>query len=1097
MPILRRAAVLVTLSLAFVSSPLIRAQAISGDISGTIFDPAGSVIPATHLEALNADTGVKSGVTANADGQFRFTNLLPGTYKITANAAGFAESVLNNVAVRLNETATANFNLVVSGTATTLQVNDASASIDTVGMQIGSNYNRSQIANLPVTAVGWGPLNMALLSSGVSTSGGLGVGTGPSVGGQRPRNNNFTVDGVDNNSKSATGPLVYVPNESTDQVSILQNQFQPEFGHSSGGQFNLIVKSGTNDYHGTLYEYFLNRKLNAIDQSYANQGIYDSPRYDQSHLGANFGGPILRNKLFFFSSFEYNPLGRASTQGGQIFAPTAAGYQTLAAQPGVNQTNLQVMKQYAQANAVTPDSPVISLGNVDVPTGIIPVLAPNYINAYYGVGSVDYNISDRDQLRGRLIYNRQDFINNAATLPAFFTNNESRYYLATLSEYHTFSPRVLNELRLAYQRQNQLQPTGNFSFPGLNAFPNLVFNDLNLQLGPDELTPQTIQNNLYQVINNVSVAAGNHTVKFGGEFRNYISPVQFVQRVRGDYRYLSAANYLLDYTPDLSGSRSFGTSTYYGNEKAAYGYVQDTWRVRPNLTVDLGLRYEYTTVPLGLQSQRLNNIASVPGLLSFNAPAADNKAFAPRAGVAWSPGRDGKTVLRAGFSMAYDVIFDNIGLLALPPQFTSTADVDLSQTGTDFLRNGGLTRVPPQAALTPAEARSITSAYIPDQKLPYAINYTLEAQHVFARDYTLSVRYLGTRGVHLISQQQLNRRSLVTSSRNIPTYLSAPSPNDLQALPLTVGQLRAPGSLIPAYADAGFTSSILSYTPQGYSQYDGLALQLNRRFSNGLQAQVAYTWSHATDNSTAEVASTLLTPRRPQDFANLSAEKASSTLDHRHRFTFSMLYDTPWWKGSRNWTLKNLVGNWQVAPVYTYESPQMFTVQSVLDSNLNNDAVADRVIVNSSGAQGTGSGVYGLDRQGQRIETTASASQINTVVAYVATNPNARYIQAGAGAYATSGRNTEPTRPINNVDLSLTKRFQVTERFRFDVGARASNLFNHAQFIPGNLNDIGEVSSADPIIRNYANPASSIFNQPERVFSSNPRYLQLLARFSW
>lgn len=1072
------------------------AQAVSGNIVGTVFDPAGSVVSSARLSALNLGTQNKTEVASNAEGLFRFTNLPPGTYRISAQAAGFAESALDNVAVHLNETATANFHLVISATITTLQVVDAPAAIDTTGAQIGNNYSRTEIANLPVTGVGWGPLNVALLGSGVGTSGGLGVGTGPSVGGQRPRNNNFTVDGVDNNSKSATGPLVYVPNESTDQVSVLQNQFQPEFGHSSGGQFNLVVKSGTNSYHGTLYEYFINRKLSALDQSFANQGIYDQPRYDQSHLGANFGGPILRNKFFFFSSFEYSPVGRASTQGGQIFAPTAAGYDALAVQPGVNQTNLKVMRQYAQSNAATSDAPTISVGNVDVPTGIIPVIAPNYVNSYYGIGSVDYNISDRDQLRGRFIYNRQDSINNSATLPAFFTNDESRFYLATLSEYHTFSPRVLNELRLAYQRQNQRQPDGNFSFPGLNAFPNLVFSDLNLQLGPDERTPQTIQNNLYQVIDNVSVTAGSHTFKFGGEFRNYISPVQFVTRVRGDYRYSTAASYLLDDTPDLVGSRSFGTSTYYGNQKAAYSYAQDTWRIRPNLTLDLGLRYEYTTVPLGLQSQRLNKIASVPGLLTFNAPTADSTAFAPRVGLAWSPGKDGRTVLRAGFGTAYDVIFDNIGLLALPPQFISTADVTLGQ-GTAFLQNGGLTRLPAQSALAPSQARAITSAYIQNQKLPYAINYTLEAQHVFARDYTLSVRYLGTRGVHLISQQQLNRRSLVTASRNIPTYLAQPSFAQLQSLPLTVGQLRAPGSLDPAFANAGFTSTILSYTPQGYSSYNGLAAQLNRRFSNGLQAQVAYTWSHAIDNSTAEVASTLLTPRRAQNFADLSAEKATSMLDHRHRFTFSMLYETPWAKSSRNWMLRTLVGNWQVAPVYTYESPQMFTVQSVLDSNLNNDSAADRALVNPAGVEGTGSGVYGLDRQGRQIAATASAAQLANVVAYVALNPNAQYIQAGVGAYTTGGRNTQATRPINNVDLSLTKHFQIRERLRFDLGARASNLFNHAQFIPGNLNDIGEVNSAAAVVRNYTNPASPIFNRPEQVFSSNPRYLQLLARFSW
>ena len=249
--------------------------------------------------------------------------------------------------------------------------------------------------------------------------------------------------------------------------------YSPEYGHSSGGQFNTIVKSGTNEFHGSIYEYFRNRNLDALDASFARQGIYSNPRYDQNRLGATFGGPIKRNKLFFFTNFEYNPIGQASTPGATVYAPTSAGFSQLAAIPGVIPTNLDVLKQYAVAAA--PSGDTITVAGQTIPVGIIPIAAPNYINNYYGVGSMDYNISDRDQVRGRFIYNKQTSIDTAATLPAFFTTVPVTNYLATIAEYHSFSPTLVNELRLGYNRNNQDFPAGDFSFPGLDAFPNLTF----------------------------------------------------------------------------------------------------------------------------------------------------------------------------------------------------------------------------------------------------------------------------------------------------------------------------------------------------------------------------------------------------------------------------------------------------------------------------------------------------------------------------------------------------------------------------------------------------------------------------------------------
>jgi hypothetical protein len=576
----------------------LQAQAISGDLVGRVTDASGAIVPNVSVTATNTATDVKASASTNAGGVYRISNLLPGNYDVSAAAPGFSTFKLRNVPVQLNQAATVDITLNVGSVSTSVEVSDAASVIDTTTAQIQTTYAVKQIADLPTNTIGVGVINMSLLQAGVASAGGIGVGAGPSIGGQRPRNNNFTVEGVDNNRKDVTGPNTFVPSESVAEFTLLQNQFQAEFGHSSGGQFNTIVKSGANQFHGELYEYVENRDLNAEDQTFKTQGILTNPRFDRNHLGGNFGGPIMKNKLFFFSSFEYNPLGQSANAGAPVFAPTSAGYAALGSAPGVNHTNLGVLQQYAVAPAVSAGAPSVAVGGISVPTGIIPLAAPNFTNSYYGVQSIDHNISDKDQLRGRFIYNRIDQINTVADLPAFYTQVPIRSDTLTVAEYHTFSPTLTNEFRLGYERFNQSQPVGNQTFPGLDQFPNLSFVNLNLQLGPNPNFPQTTVNNVYSGTENLTWVHGNHTFKFGTEFRDYISPQFFTQRSRGDYEYTDVALFLQDITPDFIAQRNIGGRTYYGNQLATYSYAQDTWRIRPNLTLNLGVRYEYTTVPV-------------------------------------------------------------------------------------------------------------------------------------------------------------------------------------------------------------------------------------------------------------------------------------------------------------------------------------------------------------------------------------------------------------------------------------------------------------------------------------------------------------------
>jgi hypothetical protein len=338
----------------------------------------------------------------------------------------------------------------------------------------------------------------------------------------------------------------------------------------------------------------------------------------------------------------------------------------------------------------------------------------------------------------------------------------------------------------------------------------------------------------------------------------------------------------------------------------------------------------------------------------------------------------------------------------------------------------------------------------------------------------------------------------VTAANQIPTFLTAPSAATLAGLNETVGQLRAAGNVLPQFGAAGFTSAITAWTPQGWSTYNGLALQVTRRFTRGLQMTGAYTWSHLIDNSTTEFGATYLTPRRAQDFQDLTPDKANSLLDRRQRLSITAIYDVPFLKTNRSWLMRNLVGNWEIAPIYIYETPEYYTVQSGIDSNLNGDSAGDRVFVNPAGTAGTGSDIYGLDKAGNRIPVTAANT--NNVVAWVATNPNARYIRAGYGTLPDGGRNTEAMRPINNVDLTLVKRFNITERFKLELSGQALNLFNHPQYIAGTPDAAqlpNNYSIYTPGVRSFATVNSATFNNSVATFSSNPRTMVIVGKITW
>jgi hypothetical protein len=1152
------------LGLVALSASLAYGQAIDGNLVGTVVDSQGAVVVGADVTATNIATNVVSTTKTNGVGEYHFDNLPVGLYKITAKMTGF-KAITEQVEVQLNKTGTRNLSLTPGATSETIEVSGVPPTIDTTTSQLETTYVPTQLADLPTATVGSGVLNLSLLQAGVGSTGGLGAGAGPSLSGIRPRENNFTIEGTDNNDKGVTGPLVYVPNDAVSNFTVIQNQFSPEFGHSGGGQFNQTVKGGTNTIHGMAYEYFRNRNLNALDQILKNESITTLPRYDNNRFGGQVGGAIVKNKVFYFVDYEYNPIGQAAVPTPAI-APLAGGWTTIAGINGVYPTITNGFAQYATApsqctaaqistgvcpaggpDPVCPDTFTIPAGNTVVydytnsvtcpisahnPTatqvpvsnyiqlGVVPIVAPAYTNNKALVTSMDFDMSSKDQIRGRYIYNKSATIDTAAELPVFYTTLAEPYHLVTLAEYHTFSPNIGNEFRVGFNRTGYNYTVPSFKFPGLDAFPNLTIDELDgINVGPDPNAPQYSTENTYQLQDNLSWVKGVHTLKFGIDLRKQIDPSLFIQRSRGDYEWDTLDNFSHDTLPTGIAERSFGSAGYNGNDKMFGWYANDVIKASRNLTINLGVRYEYLTAPYGWSQQALNSVANVTGLINFAAPTVPANDFMPRIGFAYSPGNSGNTSIRGGYSVGYDVLYDNIGELARPPQIGNTVDCPTNCTA-PFLTNGG---IPPEqssgiSVLSPAQAIAETSSYLPDKtRYPYAESWTLGIQHVFASKYTAEVRYVGSRGVALDVQTRLNTQAIATKGNSLPEFVgnqTVPNPDALTLFwnvnpatcpaaqcPSGVGDY--PGTLLyeyydtndvipPAYNAAGFNESLItSYQPYGASTYHGLQTQLQRQFSNGLQFMAAWTWSHAIDNSTADFHSTDITPRRAQDFQNYAAERSNSILDHAHRITMQVVYDSQWFAHNSNWAKRNALGNWEFAPVYTWESGQWGTVQSGIDSNLNDDAAGDRAFINPGGVKGTGSDVNPL------LTVANPNCPYNPCTAgWVAANPKAQFVVAGYGTVPETGRSNLETAPINNFDMTVAKHLKFGERFKFDFLAQAFNMFNHPQFVTGSVNDVADIGATGAIREDFI-PSSANFNQGRAVFSSNPRTMQLALKFSF
>jgi outer membrane receptor protein involved in Fe transport len=1006
------------------------AQTSNGTIAGVVTDPNGAVVQNAIVTAINKANGETHTTTTNGEGAYRIESVTSGTYTIQIKAPSFAELKLSDVVVAASVVTTADGRLKVGSTETVVEINAIGQELQTESGEISHNISSVEVSSLVVP--GLNPIELVVTEPGVSRPGPYGFSNGFdfSVNGARPRSNNFLIEGSDNNDAAIQGQALQVINlEATKEVSILTNSYAPEFGHGGGSVTNLIYKSGGNQWHGSAFDLIQN---SALDSNDAANKVNGTPRAisRENTYGFTLGGPLKHDKLFIFGSSQWDQA-RQTADLNTLTLPSAAGFATLQALPQTpNLTNyLQAIGSLRGVANLRPLG--LGSGRPTLEVGDFNRVVGNPSNDTQFVVKGDYLASSKDTLSLRYTYDTNnltpDTVNAGGQLAGFDTQQGGSSHNAGITETHLFSPRVVNELRISFSRIN-------FAFTDTAqtlANPLALGPSIAIGLNTPEVTgfgapggiPQARAHDTMQYQDSVSWVKDHHSLKFGVD----LAQIKVVDTIPfngfGSITYAAGggfsafANFIDDFTGNGgSVSRAFGspvTRPHYFNQNF---FAQDTWKLRPNLTLDFGLRYEYSGAPE-------NNLAfpAIVPVQGFNgAPSAtfvpqiaNKNNWGPRVGFAYTPhfwnglfGQD-KTVIRAGFGVFYDNFFTNIidnsaasSPNVVSPLILGTAGRGIAAASQQF---AGLSATP-----NPADA---VSTIVNNLKAPTILQWNFDIQRELGAQFTLTASYVGTRGERLFANNEFNPVDPNTGNRLDPNLG-----------PFTVRD------------------------NSGDSIYHAFDLKLDRRFSKGLLVRGAYTFSRNIDDA-SEVFVTTGASSFPANLilGNRGLDRGLSAYNHSHVLSLVYVYDIPKLKGDSTFvkTLGYVTNGWQTSGTYFYQTGSPDTVATGFDAN-GDGHISDRPSIGNPAAP---IATYAIDASflggptGSLCDGPSVFAGVNGCVARSATDVHWIIPANGVG---NLGRNTIVNPGQQNTTFALQRIFNLhSERQQFALRMEMLNPFNH------------------------------------------------------
>lgn len=1025
------------LLLTLTAAALIMAQMTTSSILGTVTDASGAAVAAANIKIRNLGTNDVRETATGTDGRFRVPLLPPGSYEVTIAAKGFARYVQGPIVLRLGQDAEVDLKLEVASVNEVITVTGDATLLNTTNAEVGTNIDTKRISELPM-APNRNILNLALQIPGVSqlssgnsafTSGGVSF----SVNGMRTRSNNFMIDGSDSTNPSVGGLVQEVNNPDTvAEFRVVTNQFLPEYGRAAGSVVNVLTKSGSNAFHGSAYWTYNGNALNARS-NLDKRTFTKAPWRVENQFAGTVGGPVIKDKTFFFASgFRWTDHRFASGTaiGG---APTAEG-QTIIRNAVGTLPQIRALLDNLPA-AQTPSGSTVRFNYRGaayvVPVGTLSGAASNTLDAWQWTGRVDHRFNDKHTLMGRFMYDDRKTVSGQSTPPGLTSLSPAKRVGQTLALNSTLSSTMFNELRLGFQR---LDSVTNASDAKAEAIPSLEVTELGLTgfnaaagrtaVGLAVNLPQAQVTNNYQLANNFGVLKGTHSMKFGIDFRRQDQFQDFNPTIRGRLTY----NNLQDLVDDVAQTASINTFLpgvgrwqYYTYYDYAF-YLQDEWRVKPNLTLTYGIRYETPGNPAqwlaDVNKTVLANNNNDPRYQFTPVPKRDRNNWAPRFGFNYrvanrAPGvlgyltGDGKLVLRGGYSRTYDLIFNNIYLnvySAFP--FTQVNNLPARTAGSwDYVYGLGFQGRPAPAVNPLLVPRTLVGG---DFRAPLAEQMSFQIQREVAQNWNLTMGWVGTKGTGLFQTIDGN-----------PTV---PGTNGTQRVDNTQGVRRL---------RANAASSI----------YHSFQTSLEKRYSRNLTMAAHYTWSAFIDD-----ASEIFNPSVagevavPQDSYNRRGDRGRSTYDRPHRFSINGVYELPWMSDQRGFAGR-LVGGWQISTFLTFQSGAPFSPLNAADPGFRLSGI-DALVGNAI-------------RPNLNTNLDLSSMTLNDIVA---AGGRTLFSQVTAASpIGNAGRNILRADGINNWDLAILKNIKVSEgnrlQFRFEM-YNATNTRDYG--IPNaNVNNAG------------------------------------------
>jgi len=994
-------------------------QVVGATLSGMVTDASGGIVPQAQISIKNLATGISTTISANGDGFYTAPNLLRGDYEIAASAPGFSTEVRTGITLTVGAQQVLNFTLQVGQVAQRVVVTGAPPAVELASSSIGAVVSPDTIVNLPLNGRDW--TQLAALQTGVNVvvtqrpinasgvRGNRGFGNQMTVSGTRPQLNNYRLDGISivDYSGGAPGSVLSVALgvDAVAEFSVLTANYSAEYGRTSGGVINAVNRSGSNQIHGNAY-WFLR------DEGFDARNYFDASvvPFHRNQFGGSLGGPIKKEKAFFF--FDYEGIRQVLGSTNIDHVPSADARNGILHNDDGTTTIVTVdplVKPFFGFYPL-PNAGLIGTGNTGL--YIVGGNSPSHDNFY--TAKIDWAISEKDTFSGTWFYDK-GVAEAPDALNQLIIGNTSSRIMGALEEKHVFGPSLVNTMRGGYSRvaaliQVNLQAinplvtdTSLGSFPGLPA-PSLSVPGLTDFVGGGigPFTGDDYAWNSYQAYDDAFLNKGAHSLKFGFAFERMQHNLIIPSRPTGSFNFPSLEGFLTNQPNSFQGQLPSTTNPRGIRQDLFGGYIQDDWRWRPNLTLNLGLRYEAVTVPTDVHNQ-LSNLPTFTsptpqiGSPYFNNPTKRN--FEPRLGLSWDPFRDGKTAVRAAFGMfdALPLNYEFFLAEALSAPFVQIL------TATNLAPGSFPTGAADVSSVNPSKLQYASIEANPHRN--YVMVWNLNVQRQLTSNTSITVGYVGNHGVHMLDREDDVNSVLPTVT---PQGLLWPSPRGSGTkLNPSVGDIRG------LYWD-------------GDAEYNALEVGVLKRMSHGFQVQGSYTWGKGIDTGSASVIGDPFTNSISSLFFFCKqCRRGVSDFNIAHTLVANYFWEVP---TTKNWGTigSRILGGWEVGGIITAETGVPITPLMGGDPlGLNSNDPYDFP---------------------NRLSGPGCSSPVNPG------NPN-NYIKLNCFAppnpltlFGNAGRNSVIGPGLVTWDFSLFKNNRISERFNLQFRAEFFNILNRPNF---------------------------------------------------